>query len=220
MELCDIKTVVYYILLGEFLKRVNWFVFEILIFYFVFWILYRFLPIKTANILLGIIIVVAIGIGFHNRIANFWYASSSCVFLGVLYAQNEKELNLFLNEQYYLKNAFLLSGCAACILLFLGLGNDSTVGNPVAKNMAALFFCIWTLSVLQKIRVKFGILRWLGEVSYEIFLLHFVWLRVLKMFITSAWGYVLAVTIATLISANILRMPIRKVERLIRRRLQ
>ncbi|MDE5831285.1 MAG: hypothetical protein K2H53_06905, partial [Clostridia bacterium] len=84
-----------------------------------------------------------------------------------------------LSRNYCVKNGILLSVCRICIILFFLLGNDSVIGNPIARNLAAVSFCLWLLSVLQKITVEHWLLQWLGKISYEIFLIHPLWISII-----------------------------------------
>ena len=128
-----------------------------------------------------------------------------CFPLGILYAQQERKWDAVLLKHYFLKNFVLIIGCGICIILFFILGNDSVVGNPIARNLAAVFFCLWVLSVLQKVRIEYRILQWLGKISYEIFLLHPFWINIVGNYVTEPWRYILLVITLTIMSSALLQ---------------
>ena len=194
-----------YILLGEFIQKTNWFVFEILFFYILFWFLYKFFSVKTADILLCMATILLIIFGFYFQIANPWYGSSLCFPLGILYAQQERKWDAVLLKHYFMKNFVLIIGCGICIILFFILGNDSVVGNPIARNLAAVFFCLWVLSVLQKVSIEYRVLQWLGKISYEIFLLHPFWINIVENYVTKPWSYIFLVITLTIMSSALLQ---------------
>lgn len=197
--------VIRYLLLSKFMQTTNWFVFEIFLFYILFWVFYKFFAMKIANILLCAVVIFLIFAGFYFKIDNPWYGSSLCFPLGILYAQRERKWNEILLKHYFIKNVVLLSGCGICIIAFFILGNSSMIGNPIARNLAAVSFCMWVLSILQKVRIEYRSLCWLGKISYEIFLLHPVWIVIVGRYVTKPWSYIILVIILTLVSAALLQ---------------
>lgn len=65
-------------------------------------------------------------------------------------------------------------GCllAASTGAFLLLGNESIIGNPLARNIASLSFCMIVLTVLSKVKIGNQVSYCLGKCSYEIYLIH------------------------------------------------
>lgn len=60
----------------------------------------------------------------------------------------------------------------ASMAAFFLLGNDSVLGNPMARNVASVLFCTMTVLLLHKFRVVNSASVHLGRCSYEIFLIH------------------------------------------------
>lgn len=58
------------------------------------------------------------------------------------------------------------------MLAFFVLGNDSIIGNPVARNVASVSFCIIIILILEEVKIGNKLSRFLGKCSYEIFLIH------------------------------------------------
>ena len=176
-----------------------------------FWLLYKYFSVKVADILLCVTTILLIILGFYFKIANPWYGSSLCFPLGIFFAQQESKWNAALHKHYFMKNIALLIACVICMITFFVLGNDSVIGNPIARNLAAVFFCLWVLSILQKVKIEHRILLKLGKISYEIFLLHPFWINVVGNYVTEPWGYILLVIILTIVSSALLQRVIAQI---------
>ena len=89
----SLDAVIHYILLGRFMQNTNWFVFEILIFYILFWFLYRTIPNKVANILLIAVTALFIGGGIFMGLIIRGMAVH-CVFHWEYYMRSMKETGM------------------------------------------------------------------------------------------------------------------------------
>ena len=87
------------------------------------------------------------------------------------------------------------------------------IGNPIARNLAAVSFCLWVLSILQKVTVEHWLLQWLGKISYEIFLIHPFWIGIIGKYITEPYSYIMLVITLTIVSSALLHAPIAKIQR-------
>lgn len=157
--------------LKNFFPVINWYVWEQLFFYLVFWIAYRFLP-KWRNVLIGVVSLGTIIIAFVLKIDNPWYGSTMCFLLGIYYYKlNQKELMISLKRKSVL---FVFLGIILMLsmITFYVLGNESVLGNPIARNIASLCFCIMILIMLSEVEIGNMASRFLGKCSYEIFLVH------------------------------------------------
>lgn len=196
-----LHTFLEYILLSDFWSKTNWYVFEIAIFYVVFYCLYKFLPKRRANILLVVMTIIFIFVAFFLKIDNPWYGSSICFPFGILYEQCAELLNKWMKKYYWLKATATLFICGLTIVLFFFLGNDSIIGNPIARNIAALSFSIWLLFLLDKVKIDYSICKWLGKISYEIFLFHPMWICIISYYTENPWMLLVACIFMTLLSS-------------------
>lgn len=199
-----------YIFLKEFFKRTNWFVFEIVLLYILFWMIYKHFSVRISDSIMCIIILLLIIVGFTCRIDKAWYDSSLCFLVGIAYAKDEDKWNKWLQKGYFIKNISFLFICGLCFSAFQLLKNYNFIVNPFLKNIAACSFCLWILSTLQKINWEIGLIQWLGVYSFEIFLLHLVWMQVLESYVVNPWYYMFLVILLTLISAIFMRKLITK----------
>lgn len=167
--------------------------------------MYKHLSIRNATFILVILIIILIVLGFYCHIDKAWYDSSLCFLVGILYAQKEEKWNDWMQKEYYLKNIGFVVICGVCFGIFLILGNDSFIGHPILKNIAAVSFCLWVLSILQKVSIEYKVFQWLGKLSYEIFLLHLMWMQIINDYVINKWYYMISVIVLTFISAALMK---------------
>lgn len=167
--------------LGSFFTALNWYVWEQLFFYFIFWIAYKVAP-RYLEIIVGIVSVVFIGAAYIQGMDNPWYGSSLCFVLGICFYKFEKRKVKCGRIGY----CMLIGGLAFALIVsraaFFLLGNDSVLGNPIARNVASVSFCTMTVLLLHKFRVVNSVSVHLGKCSYEIFLIHQYVLSILGKF--------------------------------------
>ncbi len=164
----------------NFFTDLNWYVWEQLLFYFVYWLAWKVVP-AYVELSVGIFSGLFIVFAYMSGMDNPWYGSSLCFALGLYYYRYEKRNSgqaVFPNAigrkalKYYILLLTLLFITGTSIMLFFILGNDSILGNPVARNIASLSFGIAMIILLYKVRVGNRVSRLLGKCSYEIFLIH------------------------------------------------
>lgn len=160
-----------------FLTDFNWYVYEQLFFYFVYWLAYKLFP-KYIEATVGICSLVLIIAAFAGGMDNPWYGSSLCFVLGLCYYKFEKRNYKF--RRYYALLTIMGLVLGTSMAAFFLLGNDSILGNPIARNAASVSFCIIVVMLLYKLRVGNAVSRFLGKCSYEIFLIHSSILGILK----------------------------------------
>ena len=158
----------------SFLLNLNWYVWEQLFFYLIFWIVYSTVP-QYLEIIVGIISVVFIGIAYIRGMDNPWYGSSLCFVLGIFCYKVVEKRNTDC-ERHVVEYCVLIGALFLILVMsmtaFFVLGNESILGNPVARNIASLSFVVITVMLLHKFRVVNLASVFLGKCSYEIFLVH------------------------------------------------
>ena len=117
---------------------------------------------------------------------NPWYGSSLCFVLGLCCYKYEKKKMTSgedadcRNIIYFALLVFLLFIVGISIMAFLILGNDSVLGNPIARNTTSVSFGIVVIMLLRRLKIGNKISCLLGEFSYEIFLVHSYMLSILS----------------------------------------
>lgn len=160
----------------QFIQNTNWYVWEQLALYVVFWVVYRVMPRRT-NEVMTVLSVIYIGIAFLIRMDNPWYGSTLCFVLGLYYYRFEERAARLIADHFRM----LFAGCVVVLglsmFIFFAWSNVSIAGvmvihNPVARNMASMSFCAIVIMLLSKYEVGNKISAFLGRCSYEIFLIH------------------------------------------------
>lgn len=181
----------------------SWYIIVIALFYFVFFLSFRFIRKKGISfLLLGIFQIVfptycmAKGPGIYWFQGEWWFNSSSLFFIGILMAQFEKPIMKFTRKWYY----WLLLLSAGTFLYFFPksvqvldqieplLTNEhifvkEMIGNWICfiwQTIAVINFMIFVFLLTLKIRFSNKFLSFLGTRSFEIYLIHGLFLEVFR----------------------------------------
>lgn len=181
------------------LFSVNWYVWEISALYLVFFILFRYFQKNRAIIILSSLSVIFVVAAFFMDIANPWYGSTLCFPLGILLKHYEKAFTGLLNNKYFRNIVVAALVLSVSIASFFILGDKSFIGNVIGRNAASLSFCILVTLVLFRVELRSSLTGHLGRVSYEIFLIHPLFIGLLHSRIESSillYVTVIALTVA------------------------
>ena len=196
--------------LVSFFTALNWYVWEQLFFYLIFWLAHKIAP-HYLEIIVGIVSAVFIGAAYIQGIDNPWYGSSLCFVLGLCIYKFEKRNATFGHVRYCMLIGGLAFVLLASMAAFFLLGNNSVLGNPIARNTASVSFCIITVLLLHKFRVVNSASVLLGRCSYEIFLIHPYILSILgKLSIESKVLQGILTVVVTIILAYFIHLLIEK----------
>ena len=154
-----------------FFASLNWYVWEQLALYIVYYCVYRLITNK-AELAIGVVSVIFIAVAFAFRVNNPWYGSTLCFTLGLSYYKYEEEIQRLIADKFWIIILGFGSILVVATMAFLFWGNESILGNPVARNAASLSFCIVTLALLSRVEIGNSVSRCLGKCSYEIYLVH------------------------------------------------
>ena len=169
---------------GNTLVFASWFIICILAFYLIYWLLAvvfrkRFVLIA---LFLGIGCVIYTVICIVKDVNNWWYVSCFALFLGVLWASFEEKILSVIKKRYII--------CALIFLFLFGayylLSGRIIALFPYARvdlwlpGINAVIFVICVLLLLLKIRVGNKIMAFLGEISFEIYMTHGLFLLLLR----------------------------------------
>lgn len=168
----SITSIFQYIFLYNFPQKINWYVTEILALYLLFYILYHNMKVKYATIFLILFCVLFIIFANIIDMSNPWYGSTLCFPLGVLLAQNESNIKNTLKKKFFLITASSLCLTMVGTFLFFFFSNYSFISDVIGRNIASVSFCIFIYMLLMKFRIGNKVSQFLGSISYEIFLIH------------------------------------------------
>lgn len=190
--------------LKGFAKSTNWYVWEQLLFYVIFWLIFRLKPCYT-NVIIGLLTVFFIAVAFVSGISNPWYGSSLCFVVGLYYYQYENKIEKVISDYFRVLIIGLSIVLAGSFFAFFGLGNNSIIGNPIARNIASISFCVIVIVLLNKYSIGNRVSVFLGKCSYEIFLVHSHVIAIMKQFdFNSVFVYcVVCIGVSLVVAAGI-----------------
>lgn len=160
-----------------------WFIFNILIFYIAFFVIWRIGKLRL--LLMGLFTLGFSYLLYRNGRQDFWYVSNAAFFLGILAGKYEQKLCRLISRLYPLVLAVLIAGMG--IFVYLGLSSSAKLLiYPWELHLQFLANLWWTVLVIYSARlvVYHGpVLQFLGKHSLYLYMLHtFVYFQVLNLF--------------------------------------
>ena len=171
---------------GKPMVSFSWFIPAVLTFYLAFWGLMRMCKQSYPTMVLGgavwfaLFCVLCRGL----RFGQWWYISAFPVVLGMAWAVYQKPIEKYLEKRYF---AVLLPVLAAFVgVMILEYMVRMGALNVLLKALAATLFVAVGILLLYKIRIGNPVLRILGQMSMELYLMQGLAIMVLR----SRWFYV------------------------------
>ena len=188
----------------RFFGQTNWYVWELLVMYIVFYICARLdKSLLKGQYILLVFSLVFVCMAFEMGVDNPWYGSTLCFWLGIFYYM-KSEVFIWFSEKYFLGKiviGIVFLGIF-CMLFFMQGG---ILGNLVARNCASLIFTILVIMWLHQVSIGNIISVWLGKYSYEIFLFHPLLISILRPWVKNDVFYAIMVIAGTILAAFIYR---------------
>lgn len=150
----------------------NWFVYELLIIYCLFFCVFCTLKIKENFKLLLFCLILLLFCSFLKLIGfgAWWYNAVMSFPLGILCALKKEKIIGILDSLW--KNVFLILVCSLGYLFFRYLGNhvDNTCIIFISALLQAPFFSLAVVCCTYRIQFTGSVLKFFGDISYELFL--------------------------------------------------
>lgn len=149
---------------------VMWFIFSIIIFYIIFYIAFKFTTIKRGiiNLIIGTLVYLVLGIvlDLGTTITNisFAFAGGSIV---AIYKEKFFEL---LQKKYVQKNILLI--CILIITRIISILCENIFLREVILSISTLSYALLLVSLSKRFELNGKIVKLLGGISFEIYLLH------------------------------------------------
>lgn len=182
-------------------RTTNWFVWELLLCYLIFYFAYKHFSIMYAVYLNIIFAFVFILICYFTRMTDPWYGSTLCFPMGIIVGINYDKIIYWMRKRIFYKAIYFTFLLAITSVLFILLPEGKFVTVVVTRNIASITFVLLVLLLLQKVKIGNKISLFLGKISYEIYLIHFSvinWLAPLKKHEGSELLYVTAVFVISI----------------------
>lgn len=152
----------------------TWFVTSILVLYFIFWLAYKS---KKSDMIFGLCLIGYCVSCIRLELHTSYTASIAGFFLGVIWNKIDKRIIAWIREKYCLK-LFIVLGTFS--ILFIGRlylsakGLDNEIVQLIFRNFISVLFILSMIAITQKIQFTSKMLGGLGNISYELYLVHYV----------------------------------------------
>lgn len=173
-------------LMGPFGRNIfgytNWYMWELLIFYILFWIIYA-IKAEYADAIIAVITILGAMIVFKIGSYECWYASAFAFPFGLIFGKRYNKLIHFLNSMLGRVATVVLVTLGLCSLLLPG---NSLIGMVYLRNVIGIAVIILLIYMCGHFRLGNNISRKLGKYSTEIYLSQFIYLTMAEMY---QWDY-------------------------------
>lgn len=151
---------------------INWFVWEIMLYYILFYFLFKRLKVSSAQMLIFLITIILIIACYIFKMDNPWYGSNLCFPLGIFVANNKESFDSWSIKRGIIKIGALTFFLTISIFMFYIFPDRSITGSILGRNLAAVCFTLLIVLILYNIKLGNRVTRFLGKVSFEIYLIH------------------------------------------------
>lgn len=186
----------------------TWFVTSILIFYLLFFVAFKFFKKNQyAVLMLFLEILFYCAVCSLLNLHTSYTASVSAFILGIIWHYIGNRFALFVRN-HYMKKLFAFVGIF--IFLFMSrlclmyMGYEYGVLHIFLRNLISVLFILNVIVIMQKVQLSKGIFDWLGGISYELYIVHFVLLDMLEIVGLRENEFVVTVVVLSLLMASIL----------------
>lgn len=166
----SILEILNYVLGIQLINSYAWYTIMILVFYLAFYFFFKIFKEKKAVILIGIFILLSI-VFCMKFVGVQWFLSSLSFFIGILLAYQERRILEWVKKKYLLCLLIVLFATIGCFLLGFVLV-ESAIVNQLTAVVCNFFFTLTVIVVNMKLQIKNEITIFLGNISYEIYLVH------------------------------------------------
>lgn len=190
--------------LSHFFCMTNWYVWELMFFYLLFWIVYK-CAYKYREIIIVCITVLCVIILYFNQFSEAWIASAFAFPLGITYGEHFEIIN---NVIYSIKGYIFVALLSVFGLFSLLVKTENLLSMVFMRNaicIAAIAFIIY-LSEIHFLRNN-AVTRFLTKYSTGLFFMQFISLKISENYNLSYWTRIIFVVFITLFTAVLLVNP-------------
>ena len=177
------------------------FIGELIIFYLLFYIIYKNIDNKKADfIMIGATLVISI-VSYVFQIG--WFVECLGFAYGIILYNKENNINSFLETDYIKKILVEIVVSIILGILYIKLKNVIII-NYILKILLGISIISLIICLLRKIKINNKILSFLGNISFEIYLLHdMIMQKLLGLNVTSGLYIVISLTVI-IVSASVM----------------
>lgn len=159
----------------------SWYIFESIVLYIIFFLSFKIKNRKIAlSVLFALVAVCAIGFYFSDSFSDVWYRSIFAFPLGVFYSLKKDKIESILLKRSVIRYIVLilflivlLISRYACVLF------DLKYLQVLFDITSSAMFALVAVIMLRKIKLGNKALSFLGNISFEIYLVHFLLVKLI-----------------------------------------
>lgn len=154
----------------------NWYIWELIGFYALFYLIYRFVP-KLRWLVALIIVIAMVVIMYVCKVFEPYYTASLAFPFGILLGEHNQKV------QKLLKNRYVLCCIIAFVVMAVGMScfvvpNGSIVKDVFLRNIMGIGTIMVLGVFLYQLAIGNPALRWLKTYTTEIYIFQFIWLQI------------------------------------------
>ncbi len=159
----------------------SWYIFELIGLYIIFFLSFKIKNRKIAlSVLFVLVAVCAIGFYFGDSFSDVWYRSIFAFPLGVLYSLKKDKIESFLLNKTIGKYIVLILFLIILLSLrYVCVVFDLSYLQVLFDVTSSAMFALVAVIMLRKIKLGNKALGFLGSLSFEIYLVHFLLLKLI-----------------------------------------
>ena len=190
------------------------FVGELILFYLIFYIVYKNIKnIKIADIVMISLVVIFSIVSYLFKFG--WYVECLGFAYGIIIFNIQDKINNMLNKHYFI-NLLIFTGLSIILgIVYIKIKNVELI-NYIIKIILGISLISLISVLFKKIRVYNKFLDILGNISYEIFLLHTIIIYILRNLNIISGLYIIAVLTITILCAYLMNKIDNKISKLIK----
>mgnify|MGYP001056566091 CR=1 FL=1 len=191
-------------LLVQYFQKTNWYIWELLFFYLLFYLVYKFIPCRLRNILIAVITFICATVLFRIGALQGYYMSALAFPAGLLF------------HEYFDSVMSFLRGAAGKIAVLaaagLGLtsamsGADSLIGMVYLRNLLCLAVLGLMMFFLRYFCPGNIFLKFLGKYSTGIYIYQFTFLTMDKA-AQAGWPLRMGLTLGLTLLTSVVMQPV------------
>ena len=154
----------------------SWYIVVILVFYFAFYICFKFTNYDKGVKFIVLFNVMYIIICYALNVPNMWYKSSIAFLIGLLLADNIELVSEYFKNQYQKKSLIIL----IIFIIFIFITEVTEMKSTIKGMVNVSIFIISYIIISFKVRLNNNIIFYLGEISYELYIVHGLVIKFLR----------------------------------------
>lgn len=167
------------VLIGDASYTNLWFTTSIIIVYVMFYFCGRFCKMNKQLMLKWMFLAICLysWCCYYFRLPSQWNASISAFWFGMFWAGYKSRIEKLCVSRYTINlvvSSLLFVLLFSFRLLMTYMIRDDGIIQTVLRNLITVLFVNMVMLIVQKISIRSGILEWFGQISYEIYIVHFV----------------------------------------------